>query len=55
VEIATHYEFDENDRFFTAACDPYMSHTLRRFFFTQKYTKDVFLEVRIKVNKMLKD
>jgi hypothetical protein len=32
VELATLYEFDENDRFFTAAsCDPYMGHTLRLF------------------------
>jgi hypothetical protein len=47
VEIATLYEFDENDRFFTTSCDPYMGHTLSFFFthFTIKRTpKDGFYE-----------
>jgi hypothetical protein len=41
VEIAIFFEFDENDRFFTASCDPDMSHTLRFFFthFTIKMTQ----------------
>jgi hypothetical protein len=26
---ATLSEFDDNDRFFTASCDPYVGHTLR--------------------------
>jgi hypothetical protein len=34
LEIATLYGFDENDRFFTASCEPYMGHTLRLFFYT---------------------
>jgi hypothetical protein len=40
VKIA-HYEFDENYRFFTASCDPYMGHILRPFFthFTIKRTQ----------------
>jgi hypothetical protein len=40
VEIATLFEFNENDRFFTTSCDPYMGHTLRLFFthFTLKRT-----------------
>jgi hypothetical protein len=29
--IAALYEFDENDRFFTTFCDPYMGHTCRLF------------------------
>jgi hypothetical protein len=38
VKIATLYEFDENDRFFTTSCDPNMGYTLRLFFthFTTK-------------------
>jgi hypothetical protein len=28
VEIAALYEFDNNDRFFTTSCDPFMGHTL---------------------------
>jgi hypothetical protein len=28
VEIATPYEFDENYRFFTTSCYPYMGHIL---------------------------
>jgi hypothetical protein len=40
VEIATLYEFDENDRFFTASFDPYMGHTPRLFYtFTIKWTQ----------------
>jgi hypothetical protein len=31
VEIATLYEFYENNEFFTASCDPYMGHTFRLF------------------------
>ncbi len=31
VEIATFCEFDENDRFSTTLCDPYISHTFRLF------------------------
>jgi hypothetical protein len=31
VSIATLLEFDENDRFHTASCDLYMSHTLNLF------------------------
>jgi hypothetical protein len=31
VEMATLSEFDENDRFFTTFCDPYMGHTFRLF------------------------
>jgi hypothetical protein len=30
--IATQQDFDENCRFFTAYCDPYISHTLGMFF-----------------------
>jgi hypothetical protein len=45
VEIATFYEFDENDRFFTASCDPYMGHTPRLFtHFTIKWTQRVALK-----------
>jgi hypothetical protein len=32
VEIATLYEFFENDRFFTTPWDPYMGPTLRLFY-----------------------
>jgi hypothetical protein len=31
VGIATLLEYDENDRFLTASCGPYLSHTLRFF------------------------
>jgi hypothetical protein len=57
VEIAILFEFDDNDRFFTASCDPYMGHTLRLFytFHRKNDTKDGFKEVRIKLDKMLKD
>jgi hypothetical protein len=30
VEMATLCEFDENYRFFTTFCDPYMGHTFRQ-------------------------
>jgi hypothetical protein len=30
--MATLGESDENDRFFTTACDPYMGHTFRLFY-----------------------
>jgi hypothetical protein len=40
MEIATLYEFDENDRFFTTSCDPYMGHTLR-LFYTFHHKKDI--------------
>jgi hypothetical protein len=40
LEIATLYEFDENDRFFTAFCDPCMDHTLRLFFNTFYHKMD---------------
>jgi hypothetical protein len=44
VEMATLCEFDENDRFFTAFCDPYMAHTFRLFskFNPKKDTKNDF-------------
>ncbi len=32
VRIVTLCEFDENNRFLTASCGPYMGHTLRLFF-----------------------
>jgi hypothetical protein len=31
AKIEAHYEFDENYRFFTTSCDPYMGHTFRLF------------------------
>jgi hypothetical protein len=34
VEMATLCEFDENDRFFTAFCDPYKTHTFSSHFQT---------------------
>jgi hypothetical protein len=42
VEIATFFEFDEINRFFTTSCDPYTGHTLRLFytFHHKKDTKD---------------
>jgi hypothetical protein len=44
VEMATLFEFDENDRFFTTFCDPYMGHTFRLFytFHPKKDTKSGF-------------
>jgi hypothetical protein len=50
VEITTLYELDENDRFFTASCDPYMGHTLRLFytFYHNIDTKDGFEEKCLK-------
>jgi hypothetical protein len=39
--VATLYEFDENDRFFTASCDPYVGHTPRLFFYTFHHKNDV--------------
>jgi hypothetical protein len=39
TEVVEIYEFSENDRFFTASCDPYMVHNLRLFtHFTIKWT-----------------
>jgi hypothetical protein len=32
VEIATLFEFNENDRFLTISCDPYKGHTFRPFY-----------------------
>jgi hypothetical protein len=43
--MATLCEFDENDKFFTTFCDPYMGYTFRLFFYTfnpKKDTKDGF-------------
>jgi hypothetical protein len=50
VEIAILFEFDENDRFFTASCDPYIGHTLRLFdtFHHKNDTKDSFYEKSLK-------
>jgi hypothetical protein len=44
VEMATLCEFDENDRFFTTFCDPYMGHNFRHFytFHPKKDTKSGF-------------
>jgi hypothetical protein len=41
MEMATLCEFDENERFFTAFCDPYIGHTFRLFstFNSEKDTK----------------
>jgi hypothetical protein len=61
VEMATLFEFDENDRFFTIFCDPYMVHTFRLFLHISPYKgyKEWLLrkmsEVIIKLDKMLKD
>jgi hypothetical protein len=40
VEIATLHEFDENDRFVTTFCDPYMEHTLG-LLYTFHHKKDI--------------
>ncbi len=42
--MATLCEFDENDRFFTTFCDPYMGHTFRLSytFHPKKDTKKAF-------------
>jgi hypothetical protein len=53
-------EFGENDRFLTASCGIYTSHTLQLFLhiLSEKDTKDglkKLFEVRIKLDKMLKD
>jgi hypothetical protein len=40
LETATLNGFDENDRFFTISCDPYMDQTLRLFFYTFHHKKD---------------
>jgi hypothetical protein len=42
--IATLLEFGENDRFLTASCGPYMSHTLKLLytFYLKRDTKDGF-------------
>jgi hypothetical protein len=44
VVIATLWELDENDRFFTTSCDLNMSHILRLFniIYLKKDTKDCF-------------
>jgi hypothetical protein len=61
VGIATLLEFDENNRFLTASCDPLMSHTFKPFykFYLKKRHNGLFsrklFEVRIKLEKMLKD
>ncbi len=49
-ERATLYESDENDRFSTASCDPYMGHTLWLFytFYHKMDTKDSFEEKSLK-------
>jgi hypothetical protein len=46
VEIAILFEFDENDGFFSASCDPYMGHTLGLFdtFHHKNDTKDGFYD-----------
>ncbi len=41
VEIATPCEFDENYKFFTAFCDPYMGHTFKLFCCTFHHKKDI--------------
>jgi hypothetical protein len=61
VEMATLCEFDENDRFFTTFCDPYMGHTFRLFKHISPWKgyKEWLLrkmpEVIIKLDKILKD
>jgi hypothetical protein len=61
VGIATLLEYNENFRFLTVSCGPYMSHTLQLFIhiLPEKGHKGWFLrklfEVRIKVDNMLKD
>ncbi len=60
VEIATHYEFDENDGFFTTSYDPYVGQTRRPFYTfhlkrTQRMAFEKLPEVRMKPNKMFKD
>jgi hypothetical protein len=55
--IATLYECDENEGFFTACCDPYMGHTPRLFFYTfplKKIQRIKMPEVRIKLDKSLR-
>ncbi len=44
MEMTTLGESDENDRFFTTFCDPYMGHTFRLFthFTLKKDTKNGF-------------
>jgi hypothetical protein len=50
VEMTTVCGFDENDRFFTTFCEPYMGHTFRLFytFHPKKDTKNVFEEKCLK-------
>jgi hypothetical protein len=60
IAMATLCELDENDRFFTAFCNPYIGHTFRLFstFNSKKDTKyDLrkMPEVIIKLDKILKD
>ncbi len=48
VGIAMLPEFDENDRFLTASSDPFVSHTLKLFFwifYCNKDTKDDFKKI----------
>jgi hypothetical protein len=40
VEMASLCKFDENDRFFTTLCDPYMGHTFR-LLYTFHHKKDL--------------
>jgi hypothetical protein len=39
VEIATLYEFDENYRFLTTSCDPYMGNNFRLFLHISSYKR----------------
>jgi hypothetical protein len=61
VRTATLLEFYEKDRFLTASCGPYMSHSLKLFYtFHLKNKKKLWFlrklfEVRIKLHKPLKD
>jgi hypothetical protein len=50
IGSATHEEFVENYRFLTAACDPYISNTVKHSFtvYLKKDTKDVFLRKFLK-------
>jgi hypothetical protein len=54
------YEFDENDRYFTTSCDPYIGYTLILFYtFHHKRTQRMALkkitEVIIKLEKIFTD
>jgi hypothetical protein len=59
--MATLYECDENDRFCTTSCDPYMDQTFRLFplHFTIKMTQRMAFEKNAgrknKLDKMQKD